>query len=260
MKKFDDEELFEIQKEYEQMMKEMEEDEKFEDYTVPEEWDREFRAIIEKTLQSEKHKKRKKIIQKALSIAAGVILVLGIGTLSITENVQGVGIKELFQSMFHIGRDTYIINSPDSDIEFEDSDMREIIFEGDSLNDVMEEARNELKRPMFYFEDIFGEYTIQEAKYYKDFYIFSIELKISNEIVYITQESVYDVSGTGDIAEKEECYHIYNEHLGQDINIYASQEEDGYWFNVEENGIFFSFIGNVSLEKCKNLAKSLYFQ
>lgn len=259
MKRNVEEDALETQNKYDEMMEEMEKDMEVFDYSIPKDWDIEFRATIKNTLRSEAQKRRKRIIRRASAIAC-IVFFLMIGTLASVEKVQGFSIKELFQKVFHIENDTYILSSLDSDIEFEDSDMREIVFKGKNLDDVMTEVRDELKRPIFYFEDIFNDYTIQKANYNEDFDVLSIELIIADKVVYITQESVHNISGIGDIAEKEECYRVYNENIEKNITIYTSKERDEYWFNVQEQETYFSFIGNVSLKECKKLAQSLYFQ
>lgn len=257
-KKFEDSAEFKyFDEHFDEIMEELDNDPT--EYEIPEEWDVKFRNVIEQTVKKEERKTRLKKVAKVCGLSAAILLIFIFG-IGFAQQAQGKSIMEVFQTFFGTDEDQYLTYDT-STIEFpNDMEDREIFFDGETTDKVCEQARNELKTPMFYFEDVFNDYEIIEAKYNSRFYTFTIELKMNGLYTYISQENLFNDEVTGMAMDAEKCAEIYNESLQTMIPIYKNKDSNSYIFNVKNGQMSFSFSGYVSLDECKQLAESLYYQ
>lgn len=230
------------------------------EYEIPEEWDARFRNVIEQTVKKEERKIRLKKVAKVCGLSAAAILLIFIFGIGFAQQAQGKSIMEIFQELFVDEKEQYVTYTT-SDIEFvDDMEDNEIFFDGDTTEEACEQARNELKKPMFYFADVIKNYEIVEAKYNSRFYTLTIQLKVNDGYAYISEEDLFNDEVTGVIMDAEKCTDIYNDSLQTIIPIYKNKDSNSYIFNVKYGQMSFSFSGYVSLEECKQLAESLYYQ
>lgn len=257
-KKFEDSAEFKyFDEHFDEIMEELDNDPT--EYQIPEEWDARFRNVIEQTVKKEERKTRLKKVAKVCGLSAAAILLIFIFGIGFAQQAQGKSIMEVFQELFGNEKEQYVTYTT-SEIEFlDDGEEDEIFFDGDTTDEVCEQARNELKMPMFYFEDVLEDYEIVEAKYYRDFHTFTIELKINDRYSYISERFMYDDEVMGVVTDAEKCTEIYNECLQISIPIYKNKEGDGYIFTVENSHMSFIFSGDISIDECKRLAESLYY-
>lgn len=258
-KKFEDSAEFKyFDEHFDEIMEELDNDPT--EYEIPEEWDVKFRNVIEQTVKKEERKTKLKKVAKVCGLSAAailIVLILGIGT---AQQAQGKSIKEVFQELFGTKEDEYVTYTS-SDIEIlNDDDEIEVFFDGGTVNEVCEQARNELKMPMFYFDDVIKNYEIIEAKYSRDFHIFTIELKINDGYAYISETFMIDDEVTGLTIDAEKCAEIDNESLQLTIPIYKNKKGDGYIITINNSQLSFIFSGDVSLDECKKIAESLYYK
>lgn len=258
-KKFEDSAAFKyFDEHFDEIMEELDNDPT--EYEIPEEWDVKFRNVIEQTVKKEERKTRLKKVAKVCGLSAAAILLIFIFGIGFAQQAQGKSIKEVFQFFFGRQEENYVTYST-SDIEFlDDTENNEIFFDGDTIGEIFEQVRNELKMPMFYFDDLIQYYEIVKAKYNKDFHIFTIELKVQDGYAYISEENMFDDGVTGMTIDAEKCTQINNEFLQMAIPIYKNKEGDGYMFNVKNDNMSFTFCGDVSLEECEKLAESLQYK
>lgn len=258
-KKFEDSAEFKyFDEHFDEIMEELDNDPT--EYEIPEEWDVKFRNVIEQTVKKEERKTRLKKVAKVCGLSAAAILLIFIFGIGFAQQAQGKSIMEIFQTFFGTDEDQYVTYDI-STIEFpDDMEDNEIFFDGDTTEEVCEQARNELKKPMFYFDDVIKDYEIVEAKYNSRFYTFTIELKVNDGYAYISEENLFNDEVTGLTMDAEKCTQIYNESLQTEITIYKNKNGDGYIFNAKNGQMSFSFSGDVSLDECRKLAESLYYK
>lgn len=253
---------FEYSEDYfEKILEEMENDPELQNFTVPDEWDREFRKTIGETLKKERKKKMKRYV-KIGSIAACAVLAVTLVLNARMEVVQGEGLLEVFQNTFNLNKKQYMMYGSDEDfgMNFEEEDIEDIAFEADTLSGVYDQMRQELKRPMFYTEDVFGEYEIKEARYDATYHVLNIELETSEGSVFFSQEQKLDENSSGSKIDEEESGQVYNKNLDTTIMIYKSDQDSSYIFNISKEQNVLKFRGTISLEQCKKLAESVSFQ
>ena len=258
-KKFEDSAEFKyFDEHFDEIMEELDNDPT--EYEIPEEWDVKFRNVIEQTVKKEERKTRLKKVAKVCGLSAAAILLIFIFGIGFAQQAQGKSIMEIFQELFGTAEDGYVTYAT-SDIKFsEDEYDIEIFFDGETTDEICAQVRNELKIPMFYFDDVIHDYEVVEAKYSKDFHTFSVELKLNDGYAYITEENLFDGEVTGIIMDAEEYTEVYNENLQITIPIYKNKDNNSYIFNVIKEHMTFSFSGYISLDECKQLAESLYYQ
>ena len=258
-KKFEDSAEFKyFDEHFDEIMEELDNDPT--EYEIPEEWDVRFRNVIEQTVKKEERKTKLKKVAKVCGLSAAAILLIFIFGIGFAQQAQGKSIMEIFQELFGPDEEQYVTYNI-SEIEFlDDGEDDEIFFDGVTTDEVCEQARKELKMPMFYFDDVIKDYEIVEAKYYRDFHTFTIELKVDDGFAYISEENMFDGEVTGQVMDAEKCTEIYNEFLETKILIYKNKDSNSYIFNVKNGQMNFTFSGYISLEECKQLAESLYYQ
>lgn len=252
---------FEYSEEYfEKMLEEMENDPEFQTFTVPDEWDREFRKTIEETLKKEKKKRMKRYV-KIGGMAACVVLAMTLALNVRTEQVQGEGLLEVFQNTFNLNGKRYVMYGTDEQLDMGvEEDIDDVFFNGTCLNEIYEQMREEVKSPIFYTDDVFDEYEVKESVYNKTYRMLNIELETSEGRVFMSQEQMVKESASGIVTEDEECARVYNKNLEEDIVIYKSIQSDYYAFSVKRKQNILAFRGSISLEKCKELAESIQFE
>lgn len=245
---------------FEKILEEMENDPEFQNFTVPDEWDREFRKTIEETLKKEKRKKMKRYV-KIGTMAACAVLAVTAGLNMRMEEVQGEGLLEVFQNTFNLNGKQYMMYDSDENfgMDFEEEDSPDIAFEADTLSEIYDRIHQELKRPMFYTEDVFGKYEIKEASYNATYHILNIELETSEGSVFLFQEQKLDENSSSVMLNEEERGQVYNKNLDKTIMIYKSDQSSFYTFSIKEEQNIFTFQGAISLEQCKKLAESVSF-
>lgn len=243
---------------FENILEEMENDPELQSFTVPDEWDREFRDIIEETLKKERKQKMKRYV-KAGSIAACAVLAVTLGLNARMEVVQGEGLLKMFQNVFNSNGKQYMMYSSEKDfgMDLEEEDSADIIFEANTLSEIYDQVRQELKRPMFYTDDVFGEYEIEDARYNPTYHVLNIELNTSKGSVFFTQE--LNQNSASNPIGGEEGQEVYNENLDKTIMIYKSEQSSFYIFNISEGQDVLTFRGAISLEQCEKLAESVSF-
>lgn len=258
-KKFEDSAEFKyFDEHFDEIMEELDNDPT--EYEIPEEWDVKFRNVIEQTVKKEERKIRLKKVAKVCGLSAAAILLIFIFGIGFAQQAQGKSIKEVFQELFGNVEDHFVTYTT-SDIEFVDEmNGIEIFFTGETTDEVCEHARNELKMPMFYFDDVIKDYEIVEARYNRDFHTFSIELKVNDGYVYITEENLFDDEVSGLTMDVEKCAEVDNKSLQTTIPIYKNKNGVGYVFYIKKGQMSFSFLGDVSLNECRKLAESLYYE
>ena len=258
-KKFEDSAEFKyFDEHFDEIMEELDNDPT--EYEIPEEWDVKFRNVIEQTVKKEERKTRLKKVAKVCGLSAAAILLIFIFGIGFAQQAQGKSIMEIFQELFGNEKEQYVTYTT-SEIEFlDDGEEDEIFFDGDTTDEVCEQARNKLKMPMFYFDDVIKDYEIVEAKYFKDFHTFYIELKVNNGYVYISEENLFDGEVSGLTMDAEKCAEVDNKYLQTTIPIFKNKNGAGYVFNIKKGQMSFSFLGDVSLNECRELAESLYYK
>lgn len=245
---------------FDSMMQEMEEDSKTNDFSIPDDWDVQFRRAIKETLERKKREEeqRKKARQKMLAMAAGIVLVLFLGTNFTLEAVQGDSLLDVFKNKFQEDSEYTAYGTEELVMDEEEQNLT-ICLEGDTLTEVYQHLKEEVKRPIFQIKDDIGDYQINSATYDSLFRIMIIDMEFSEGRIQLSQEEKVENSATAIKKEKKECAKIWNENLQEYILIYEGIQNDSYTWSVDRDYAIFYFNGCVSLEKCCQMAKNISF-
>lgn len=251
-------EFVEPELDYEKMMKEMEEDEKIRSFEIPEEWDREFRKIIDESYKKEQRERMRRSL-KSMAKAASIVLVGGALLLHEPVTAQGASFLEVLQSFFGIGEKNFVIFGTDrEETVLPEVEQNEIVFDTESLESVYEQTEQELSSPLFYISYVPEGYMLTEARYDKMFKILTIKLEKDEKVIYITQQNVLREDAAGVVMNKEASAAVENNNLKQEISIFQSEQDDSLAFSIKNSYGTLSFTGMVSLEECKKVAQAIY--
>lgn len=245
---------------FDSMMQEMEEDSKTNDFSIPDDWDVQFRRAIKETLERKKREEeqRKKARQKMLAMAAGIVLVLFLGTNFTLEAVQGDSLLDVFKNKFQEDSEYTAYGTEELVMDEEEQNLT-ICLEGDTLTEVYQHLKEEVKRPIFQIKDDIDEYEICSASYNTLFRMVIIDMEFPDGRIQLSQEEKVENSATAVKNEKKECAKIWNENLQEYILIYEGIQDDSYTWSVDRDYAIFYFNGYISLEKCCQMAENLSF-
>lgn len=253
------EEFQKILHEYEKMLKEYEQDKKNHDFSIPKEWDEDFRKVMDAALNRKARQKR----MRRLARAACIALLIGVGSGVFATQVKGVDLLEYFQNSFIQSKLSHEVQGTGEQVKLEETESSDFYYECNTLNELFVNIRNDRKVSMFYVEDVFADYEIIEAKYNQEFQILDITLSTESGYIYLTQDFTYDNSSLGIYHDRNEVCTIYNEILKADITIYdniENPEYENYCFSVNMDRCKFYFDGAVTLEQCKEIACNIYYE
>ena len=243
---------------FEATMDAMEKDPEFAQMKLPEEWERDFKETMEATWEEERQRKKKRI-GKRIAIAAGVTLVTLAGLNLGVQQVQGEGLVEFFQRTFHLNGKQYTTFEEDTIEILEDTDIKDLDLNGDTLNEVYDELKDTVKRPIIYITYMPEGYIVKEARYNKTYSVLNIALNNSEDWIYIFQQEHYKEANTGVINENVESTCVYNETINKDVYIYQSTQDYYVSFSLKEENCFLAVRCNLPLDECEKIIKSIKY-
>lgn len=250
---------------FDEIIKEMEEDPELQNLKIPDEWDMRFRKTIEETIEREEKKKnvKEKMLKwgsRVAVVAASVVLVMLVGMNMSAVTVQGEGLLDVFLEKLNLNgnqHNTYDLGEKvevDSEEECED-----VYFEANTLEDAYQKIRGELKMPMFYITYIPKGYELEEVMYNRAYNILNIKLYNGENTIYISQQQQFDEVTTGILNEGNKSEEVVNKELNQTIDIYESIQDNHLTFGIKNNNIFLVVRCNVTMEECKKIAEGVQF-
>ena len=250
---------------FDEIIKEMEEDPELQNLKIPDEWDMRFRKTIEDTIKREEKKKnvKEKMLKwgsRVAVVAAGVVLVMFVGMSMSAVTVQGEGLLDVFLNTFDLNGKKYttVDVGEKVGVSMEEEGI-DIYFDTESLERAYEQIRDEFKKPMFYVTYVPERFNLIEAKYNKAFELLNFKFECGKDTIYISQQQQIDEVSAGSVSEDKKCAEVTNESLKQTIEIYESVQDNNLVFNVSVNHTFLVVRCNVSIEEAEKIAKSVIF-
>lgn len=246
--------------EFEKMLQEFEEDKKKHDFSIPPQWDEDFR----KTMNAILHKKAMERRKHRLVKAAELVLMLGVCGGMLTTEVDGIEIVKHFQNTIQVSNSNHDIHGTAEQIELQNEiTSLEVYYTSATLDELFSEIHADLKIPMFYVKDVFPAYEIYEAKYNQEFKYLTITLNTEYGYININQEFLFDNNGSGTLHENTKISSVSNDSLSQTIKIYQNTENnihDNYYFSVSNEYCKLVFDGILPLDICENIAQNIYYE
>lgn len=254
-----DPDLQNIEAEFEQMKREMEEDKKNHDFSIPKEWDADFRAAMDEAFKKKKIKKGVNIRSK-LAMAAAVTLVLFAGNILVTEKVQGNKLFDIFGKTSGTEDERFEMFGTKQDFDTSVGMDEIITFEGKTISELYTNIRSEMKRPMFQVGEVPVEYEIELAEYNTNFRTLNIHLITKNGWIYITHKEQIDTGGLGYQTEDMVCSVVENEKLKKEIKIMEGKNINFYNFIIQQDKdiLYVQMLNRI--EVCEQLAKNFIYE
>ncbi len=247
-----------IEENLDDILKELEEDEEYKDLTLPDEWDREFREVMENA-QKESRKKRKH--KQILAAAAVLVVLIGVSGVGLrTKVVQGDGILELFESSVEVGDRKYVEHGTDGGLELDENESSEIVFTAENIEGLNHQVEDELKRPFFRLLWVPEMLDLEEAIYNSDFKVLNIEFKGENGWFVISQQTILQHGTKTNVSENEKIFEVENKYINDNISVYRSIKDGLLIFQIEKNNVRLDFTGSISEEDGKKIAENIVFE
>lgn len=241
------------------LKEEYEKDSKYYDFSIPEDWDRDFRAAMEEGF--EKKRKKDRMVRRIAMCTAALVIVTT-GTTYYQSSAQGQTMVQLFKSNFKkvFGIENSDYNSK-TDIEIDINDLNQTTFyyTGNTLEEVNQKIEHHFKRPFFRIEKCMEEYTINNVSYNINTKLLIFEIGTTEGKVFIMQEERLNNTDAM-YNHKNELQRVWNPNLNEEIVIYGSESDDGVFFSTLKDNIIFRMSGTVSLETCVRIAKNVYYK
>lgn len=249
-----------IEENLDDILKELEEDEETRDLTMPEEWEDDFREILEKVNNEKKQRHRKKLRHTIVAAVVTVaILVPLIGLLG-PKTVEGEGILELIEkNIFMNGRRYGMAGTDEESLTIDPQNLNEIIIEVNNLQDLNTELDRKITHPFFRINWIPEEFSIHEAVYNKEYDVINIELDNGTNYIYISQKTNIETGEQSNVTQDKKIGDVINNNLEMIITIYESVADTGLSFSIVANNIKLDCYTETSLEECKRIAESIAY-
>lgn len=250
-----------IEENLDDILKELEGDEETRNMTMPEEWDKDFREILEKVNEENRQRHRKKL-RRTIAAAAAVLIVSVplIGFVGM-ETVEGDGILELIEkNIFMNGRRYGMAGTDEESLAIDPQNLNEIIFYASNIQELNEKIDQEIPYPFYRVTWIPEGFLVREAVYNKEYNALNIELYDENGYIYISQELIVDKGGKSNVTQDEKVGIAENANMGITIDIYKSVVDKGLSFTVVANNVKLDCYLETTLEECIDLAESIVYE
>lgn len=250
--------LQKAEEEFEQMMKEMEEDKKNHDFSIPKEWDDDFRAAMDEVLEN-KAKKKGINVRGKFAMAAGLALVIIAGTVVTTETVQGNRLLDIFGKTSETENERFEMYGTEEDFDSELGKQNILSFTEDDISTLYDKIRGEKKRPIFRIDSIPVEYEIELAEYNKSYNIVNVQLSTDEGWIFISHEERLLDGGVGNQTTQEICAEVWNSNLQSNVLIYEGGSVGSFSFSIQVDEDILYVYSTTSLEINKEIASAFVY-
>ena len=250
-----------IEENLDDILKELEGDEETRNMTMPEEWDKDFREILEKVNEENRQRHRKKLRRTIAAAAAVLIVSVPLIGFAGMETVEGDGILELFENVVNLNGKRYEMVGTDKEgLAMSLSDLEIVTLSADNMKELNEKIRQEVKHPFYKVNWVPEDFFIKEAAYNKEYDSLNIELSDGNNYIYISQQFIIETGAGSNVMQDQKEGTVENVNIGELISIYKSEADKGLSFNIIENNTKFDCYMETTLEECKMLAESITYE
>ena len=249
-----------IEENLDDILKELEGDEETRNMTMPEEWDKDFREILEKVNEENRQRHRKKLRRTIAAAAAVLIVSVPVIGFVGTETVEGDGILELFENVVNLNGKRYEMAGTNADgLNITPQDLETVIFSESDIIELNKSIEQELKHPFYRVNWIPEGFSVEEAIYNKEYDSLNIELFDGENFIYISQQFILDTEGRSNSAQEDKIGTADNAHIGELIDIYKSEADAGLNFSIVENNTRLDCYMETTLDDCSKLAESIVY-
>ena len=250
-----------IEENLDDILKELEGDEETRNMTMPEEWDKDFREILEKVNEENRQRHRKKLRRTIAAAAAVLIVSVPVIGFVGTETVEGDGIMELFENVVSFNGKRYQMTGTNEDgLSFNPSDLDTAVIVADNIMELNEKIEKELKHPFYKVKWIPEDFTIKEVVYNKEYNSLNLEFCKDNKYIYVSELFITDPTMGSNVMQDSKEGTVINHNMGISIDIYKSEADEGLSFSIMNSNAKFDCYMETTLDECKTLAENIVFE
>ena len=249
-----------IEENLDDILKELEGDEETRNMTMPEEWDKDFREILEKVNEENRQRHRKKLRRTIAAAAAVLIVSVPLIGLVGTETVEGDGILELIEkNVFMNGKRYGMASTDEENLNINPQDLGEEFFSATNLRELNKEIDQEITHPFYKVNWIPDGFFVQEAIYNVEYDALNIELSNGEKYIYISQQFIVDTGSKSNVTQDKKVGIANNADIGVVIDIYRSEADTGLSFSIVANNTKLDCYMESTFDECKKLAESIVY-
>lgn len=249
-----------IEENLDDILKELEGDEETRNMTMPEEWDQDFREILEKVNEENRQRHRKKLRRTIAAAAAVLIVSVPVIGFVGTETVEGDGILELIEkNIFMNGRRYGMAGTDEESLSIDSHDINEVTFSASDILDLNKKIDEKIAHPFYRLNWIPENFSCDEAVYNQEYNTLNIELNNGDQYIYVSQQFIATTGLQNNVSENEKIDVVENEELGIMIDIYNSLADDCLSFSFTLNNVKLDCYMDIDLMECKKIAESIVY-
>ena len=256
---YDSPEYKQIREHLPEILKELERDKGLKQYQMPEGWNDDFERIY----QAEHRKER---IRRRILISACAAVVLTIGAvhlgerLELTSVAQADDIGKTMENGFEQGNYQYSTYGNANEDDLAIADDAEIFFEGDNLEDIQKKIKEEIKRPMFWLNNISANAIVKDARYNKVYNNISFRIYIEDNYIYVSQQKQIESTGNGNVSEEAVIDTVENENIGMKVEVFRSTHDESLKSNMVYDNTVLSVVSNLELQEFEKVVENIVYQ
>ena len=261
MKKMDNEPEWKepTDEEIKEMLRQFKEDSEIRDFS-----DSDMDKIFQATMDYVVKKNRRKKILKVASVAASIMLLVGVALNGFTQVAYGESLIDIVKNSIEAGQFTLsAIGADDKSNQFEKFENDIVCYEDSSIEGLFEQITNDTQigvSELFLVKDVPSEYVQWTAKYNKDFDRLTINSRQESSYIYILEELNYESIVSGTALESQVASNVFNENLQMNIAIMAQMDNvrlQGYYIEVFYDNKRLFIEGNWMLNEFEQIAKNI---
>lgn len=256
---YDSPEYKQIKEHLPEILKELERDKGLSQYQIPEEWNGDFERIYQKERRKEQIKRR--ILAGACAAVILTISAVHIGThLEFTSVAQADDIGKTRENGFEDGNYQYSTYGNDNEDDLTIADDAEIFFEGDNVEVIQKKIKEEIKRPMFWLNDIDKKAIVKDARYNKLYNNISFRTYMEDNYIYVSQQKQIKSTGNGNVSEESIIDTVKNENMDIQVKISRSTHDESLKCNIMYDNTVLSVVSNLELQEFEKLIENITYK
>lgn len=256
---YDSPEYKQIREHLPEILKELERDQGLSQYRIPDDWDGDFERIYQKERRKEQIKRR--ILAGACAAVILTISAVHIGThLEFTSVAQADDIGKTKENGFEDGNYQYSTYGNLTEDDLTAADDADMFFAETNIENMQNNIRTQVKRPIFYFTKIPIDAVVKDARYNQIYKTISFRIYIGDKYIYVSQQKQLESDGNGNINEDTLIGKIYNDNLEQNIEIYESSQDESLKCNILYDNTTMSTVSNLSEKEFENIIKNVAYK
>ena len=125
---------------------------------------------------------------------------------------------------------------------------------------ILSKIKEEIKRPMFWLNDIDKEAIVKDARYNKIYNNISFRTYIEDNYIYVSQQKQIKSTGNGNVSEESIIDTVKNENMDIQVKISRSTHDESLKCNIMYDNTVLSVVSNLKLQEFEKLIENITYK